>query len=791
MSTPISNLKVILAEKPSVAREIASVIKATTKRSGFIEGKGVAVTWAFGHLVGLKEPDEYRADWKPWRLDTLPILPGRFELRARGDDSAHKQLNVITALFKQADEIICATDAGREGELIFRYICEWARCTRKPMRRLWISSLTSQSILNGLKSMKPAANYENLHQAARCRSQADWIVGMNGTRFFSVRYGERRQLWSVGRVQTPILALIVNRDLEIENFKPEDYWELHTLYREVRFKHVKGKFRKEEDARAWLEKVREAPFEILDVDEAKKRELPPLLYDLTNLQKDMNRRFGMTADQTLQVAQGLYEKKHLTYPRTDSQYLSSDMKAGVPKLLTTLAQIRPEEIGALDLTNLKLGPRIVNDAKVGDHHAIIPTEVLPRLLSAVEQQVYDAAVVRLIAAVYPPCIKAVTTVRGQAAAEPFKTRGTVVVDPGWQVLYPKPKPKQKLRPTDAKKATSGETQEMPRFEVGESGPHEPEVLKKQTTPPKHFTEHSLLNMMETAGKIVQEEELKEALKEKGVGTPATRAAIIETLIRREYIRREKKNLLSSPSGRHLIRLVKDDRLKSVELTGEWESRLRAIEKGEYAPETFMQEVETYTRELLRQTDADYGNCPCCGKPILKGKRGFGCSGYQEGCNFVLWFDQFGADIGPGLAREILQCGKSLSPLPLQIDGTPAFGRIVIGDDGEPKVERCEAVGPGNANASGALGTCPACKGLVRETPKGYTCANSRNGCRFVIWKTIAKKKISPNMAKELLKKGQTRQLKGFVSRAGKKFDARLRVIDGEVKFVFQDPPNRS
>ena len=527
----------VLAEKPSVARELASFFGATERHDGYYEGQGYQVTWALGHLVTLKEPHDYDPTLKKWSLETLPFVPERFGLKPLHEKGAGKQLAVVRRLFRAADELIAATDAGREGELIFRYILELTGCGGKPARRLWLNSLTREAIRQAFSHLRPLSRYDALYAAARCRDEADWIVGLNATRYYTVRYGTGGLLWSVGRVQTPVLAMIVRRDDEIRTFKPEPFWELLTRYRGAVFKFAGDRFVREDDAQSVLRRVQGQPFVILGVERKPERIQPPQLYDLTELQRDMNRRFGLSADATLKAAQSLYEDKLITYPRTDSRYLGGDMRSKIPGILEDLRSIRPDEIGKLDLGALAFTGRIINDAKVGDHHAIIPTGKQPGALSPVGQKVYDAVVTRLIAAFYPAGVKEVTTVAGISNGVPFRARGVRVLEPGWTVLYP--------RKHDEKEE---DEQELPEFRSGESGPHEPSIREGETAPPKPYTDASLLGAMETAGKLVDDEQLKEALKEKGLGTPATRAAIIETLLERGYISREKKALRGDGPG---------------------------------------------------------------------------------------------------------------------------------------------------------------------------------------------------------------------------------------------------
>lgn len=771
-------MKVVLAEKPSVARDLARELKATQKRDGYLEGNGWKVTWAYGHMVELKEPDEYDPSLKRWSLEPLPFVPDKFALRPRGDESSQRQLRIVKQLFSEAEEIVCATDAGREGELIFRYILKWTRCTKKPVVRLWISSLTRSAIREGFAQLRPSSDFDKLYLAAKCRSEADWIVGINATRFFTVRYGGRGVLWSTGRVQTPVLAMIVERDLSIAHFKPEDYWELHTQYRGAVFKHTKGKFNKQADAQAVLEKVTGHDLVITDLKEKEEKLQAPLLYDLTALQKDMNARFGMTADEVLQSAQRLYEKKHLTYPRTDSQYLSAEFKQTLPALLQTLKVIHSDEIAPLDLQHLTFTKRVIDDAKVTDHHAIIPTDVLPHSLAGNDQRVYNAVVIRLIAVFYPPCIKHATQVQAQANREPFKVTGRVIVDPGWLVLYyGKEEPKKRQVPEHE--------QTLPKFEPGERGPHKPEVKQLQTKPPRPFNESSLLQMMETAGKTVDDETLREAMKDKGIGTPATRAAIIELLLERGYIRREKKNLLSTDRGRHLIGLIHDERLKSPELTGEWEYTLKQIEAGQVEPELFMADVIAHVRRLVTEDKVQdgLGSCPLCHAAVIRGRHDYGCSQWKKGCAFVLPSTFHGAQISPTQAKELLRCGISLQPVLLELAGERRFATLRL-QAGVLEYNVVEAQDMGEAR--GTLGTCPLCGGSVIESSKAFGCANWRNGCGFKVWKTIARRKIPKTAVKKLLREGATDVITDFTSNAGKKFDAKLQLVNGNVKFMFED-----
>ena len=808
-------MKVVLAEKPSVARELASFLGAGSRHEGYFEGRGYQVTWALGHLVTLKEPRDYDPALKRWSLDTLPFVPGRFGLKPLDERGSGKQLAVVRRLFRSADELICATDAGREGELIFRYILELTGSEGKPARRLWLSSLTVEAIRDAFARLRPLSDYDALYAAARCRSEADWVVGLNATRYYTVSHRDTGLLWSVGRVQTPVLAMIVRRDDEIRAFKPEPFWELMTRYRSVVFKFAGDRFAEEGPALELLQRVQGRPFAIKGVDRKPERVLPPQLYDLTDLQRDMNRRYGLSADATLKAAQSLYESKLISYPRTDSRHVGADMKGKIPGILDALRPLKPAEIGKLNPGALAFTRRIVDDAKVGDHHAILPTGKPPGSLPTGARKVFDAVVTRLIAAFYPACLKEVTTVSAESDGVPFRARGVRVLEPGWTALYP--------REEDVKK--DDETQEMPAFHPGEGGPHEPSVRRGETAPPKPFTEDSLLGAMETAGKLVDDDELREALKERGLGTPATRASIIETLLTRGYIARDKKTLSATDPGRFLIAVIRDRGLKSPELTGEWEARLREIERGQLDPRRFMAEIARYTGEVVRPVDpsaidpARLGECPRCGRPVIEGKRGFGCSGWREGCPFVLWREHDGHPLGDDQIRGLLQhrtlptskasggAGNSILhltdqgelteiPVPVGEPRRPAgkTDRRPPGGKSAPRTRRRGASSgklagePASATATGfapvALGPCPLCQSEVVEQEKSYRCSGWRQGCKFAIWKTIAGKRISVRTAQALLRQGRTPVFNGFKSKSGKPFEARLKLEAGEVRFDF-------
>jgi DNA topoisomerase-3 len=662
-------MKVVITEKPSVARDIAKVLKITDKKNGWIEGRGCAITWAFGHLVTLQEPGEYDPALQRWSLDTLPFVPDEFKLKLIENRGVEEQFAVIKRLCEESEEIVCATDAGREGELIFRYILALSGCEEKPIRRLWLNSLTSDAIEEAFKNLKDGHEYDALYAAARCRSEADWIVGLNATRCHTVRHGrlgggDGRVLWSVGRVQTPVLAMIVQRDDEIDRFRPQPFWELTTTYRDVTFKYTGDRFQTLERAQPLLEKITGRPFEVTGVGGKKKTEQPPQLFDLTTLQREVNKAHGLSAADTLAATQNLYESKLVTYPRTDSRYLNQDMKPRIPKIFQSLEKLYRDQIAPLDVSRLPFTKRIIDDKKVTDHHAIIPTGILPGNLGHHEQLVYSAVVTQFIAAFYPECLKKITTIDGVSADVDFQAKGTQIIEPGWTILFPRKKKKSADDEDDE--------QSLPEFAKGESGPHEPSLREGKTKAPQAFTENSLLGAMEAAGKLVDDDALREALKERGIGTPATCAAIIETLLRRNYIRREKKQIRATDMGRCLIALIQDPLLKSPEMTGEWEEKLKQIERREMDDQTFMDGICDYIRGVIetgrsgRLDLSRIGSCPRCGKEVIKGKTACGCSGWKEGCKFVLDPDYKGLSLTENQMQVLLQ--MRVLPYPVHIGG---------------------------------------------------------------------------------------------------------------------------
>ncbi len=657
---------VCIAEKPSVARDIAEVLGARTKKDGYIEGNGYQVTWTFGHLCTLKEPHEYTPAWKVWSLGSLPMIPPRFGIKLINDSGIERQFHIIEGLMQKADGIINCGDAGQEGELIQRWVMQkaGAHC---PVKRLWISSLTEEAIREGFAKLKDQSEFQPLYEAGLSRAIGDWVLGMNATRLYTLKYGQNKQVLSIGRVQTPTLALIVKRQLEIENFKPEPYWELKTVYRETTFSSTKGKFTSKEEGEKFLETVRNAPFTVTDVSAKKGTEAPPRLFDLTSLQVECNKKFGFSADMTLQLIQSLYEKKVATYPRVDTTFLSDDI---YPKCPGILAGLKSYEAYTAPLYGKKLikSKKVFDNSKVTDHHAIIPTGVQPQGLSDMEQKVFDLIARRFIAVFYPDCKFSTTTVLGEVEKVEFKVTGKQILDPGWRVIFGK----------DQQEETKDGDEErvLPVFNIGESGPHVPDLNEKWTQPPKPYTEATLLRAMETAGKLVDNDELRDALKENGIGRPSTRAAIIETLFKRHYIRKERKNLIATPTGVELIQLIREDLLKSAELTGIWEKKLREIERRSYDAATFLNELKQMVADIVNSVLSDNTNrrvtimpeetpakaiekaaarkkaakkkaattpqgdaiigtpCPLCGKgTIIKGKTAYGCSEWKNGCTY--------------------------------------------------------------------------------------------------------------------------------------------------------------
>ena len=591
-------MKLCIAEKPSVARDLAEILGAKNKHDGYLEGNGYCVTWVFGHLCSLKDPEDYNANWKYWKLEDLPIIPPQFGIKLKNDQGAQKQFKIIEKLVSQAEEIINCGDAGQEGELIQRWVLIKAKC-KVPVKRLWISSLTEEAIKAGFSKLKDSKDFDNLFAAGNSRAVGDWMLGINGTRLYTKKYGKNKLVLSVGRVQTPTLAMIVNRQKEINAFTTEEYWELKTMYRETEFLCQIERLRSEAKAQKGLDYLLNKPFEITSFEQKEAKEGNPRLYDLTSLQVDGNKRFGFGAEQTLNLIQSLYEKKLVTYPRVDTTYLSEDLHPKIPGILGNLKDYKRFTEVVLS-KSIPKSKTIFDDKKITDHHAIIPTGIVPSGISQDEQKIYDLICRRFIAVFYPECKVSNTTVLGKVDNLIFKATGKQIISLGWREVYEDLK-EDKAEDSEAKesKKDSKEAEEktLPIFIKGESGPHLPVIHKGKTSPPKYYTEATLLRAMETAGKFVEDEEMRELMKENGIGRPSTRANIIETLFKRKYIEKKKKNLVATDTGMSLIDVIKSDLLKSPELTGQWEHKLRLIEKGTYDPQTFKDELFKMVREL--------------------------------------------------------------------------------------------------------------------------------------------------------------------------------------------------
>ena len=639
---------VCIAEKPSVGRDIARVLGANTQHDGFMEGNGYCVTWTFGHLCALLDPNEYNEQWKGWNMSSLPMVPERFGIKVTDDKGVQKQFNVIKSLIAKADEVINCGDAGQEGELIQRWVYQKAGC-KVPVKRLWISSLTEDAIREGFQKLKDQSEYQHLYEAGLMRAIGDWLLGMNATRVYTLRFakgvGKDRQVLSIGRVQTPTLALIVKRQQEIEHFVPRTYWELKTLYRDTIFS---AQLPAEEDEYAitsleqgqkLVDSIKDLPFEITSVEKKKGMEYAPRLFDLTSLQVECNKRYGMSAEDTLKVIQSLYEKHVTTYPRVDTTFLSDDIYPKVPATLRGIEAYFPQVAPLLPLKadggkgagSLPKSKKVFDNSKVTDHHAIIPTGQRPDNLTDLERKVYNMVALRFIAAFYPPCQVANTTVLACAGDILFKVTGREVLVQGWRDVFVKEKSDDEVE----------EQKTLPAFVKGESGAHEPQLQEKTTTPPKYYTEATLLRAMETAGKTVEDEELRDAMKENGIGRPSTRAAIIEKLFQRKYIVREKKNIHATELGINLIHTIISPLLKSAELTGIWEKKLRAIERGDYTAQLFLDELKQMTTQVVREVKADKSGmrCPVCGRGIIiRGKTRYGCSRWREGCAYAEAFE---------------------------------------------------------------------------------------------------------------------------------------------------------
>lgn len=768
---------VCIAEKPSVAAEIARVVGAKARHDGYFEGNGYRVTWTFGHLCTLKEPHDYRPELKRWHLGDLPIIPPRFGVKLIAQKGYEHQFQVIERLVGQASEVVNCGDAGQEGELIQRWVLHKAKC-QCPVKRLWISSLTDEAIAEGFRNLQPAERYERLYQAGVSRAIGDWLLGINATRLYTMRYAQPKQVLSIGRVQTPTLALIVARQAEIDSFVPEPYWELKTRYRDVPFSAAKGRFTSKDEAQQLLELIHDKPFKITNFTTKNGTEAPPRLFDLTSLQVECNRKFGLSADQTLRTIQSLYEKKLTSYPRVDTTYLSDDIYKKVPTILNGLADYKLF-VEPLLKDKIRKSKRVFDNSKITDHHAIIPTGVKAGSLYGPEHDVYDLVCRRFIANFYPDSKILTTSVEGQVEGHPFKASGKQIVEPAWRVLFP-----QQKQQSDEEGGAI-----MPQFTVGESGPHSPELQEKLTQAPKPYTEATLLRTMETAGKQVDDDEIRELMKDNGIGRPSTRAAIIETLLSRNYIRKERKNLVPTITGTQLINTIKNDLLKSVELTGLWEKKLRQIEQGSYELNTFLDEMKQMVGEIVSSVLADSSSqriqsttpeppkksrpkteeakaspsktepsskvlmCPRCGKAeFVKGKTAWGCSDYKNGCHTSIPFLFAGKKLSDTHIRQLLKNGKTGPIKGLKHEGQTLDGLVMLTSDFGLKILPAEE----------KKLICPKCSnGYLMRGKTAWGCSSYREGCNFRIPFEVYGKRLSAANVEQLVLRRKTSKLTGF------------------------------
>ena len=766
-------MKVCIAEKPSVAREIASVLGANTKHDGYFEGNGYQVTYTFGHLCTLKEPNDYKPHWKSWDLNNLPMLPEKFETKVVDNSGIQKQFKIIKTLFDKADLVINCGDAGQEGELIQRWVMNEAQY-KGEVKRLWISSLTTEAIKAGFQNLKPSANYDNLYYAGFSRAIGDWLLGMNATRLYTVKHGGYKQVLSIGRVQTPTLAMVVDRFKEIENFKPQPHWQLQILYRETLFSYEEGRFLKKEDGELLANKVKESEFEIVSVEKKNGNEYAPKLFDLTGLQVYCNTKFGFTADETLKIVQTLYEQKVVSYPRVDTTFLPSDIYPKVPGILQNLTNYAALTQPLLE-KKIKKSPKVFNDKKVTDHHAIIPTGVQSNLQYN-QQQVYDIITRRFIAVFYDDCLVANTTVMGKAAEVLFKATGKEILKKGFRIVFEDPNTKEK------------EADILPSFIVGEKGQHQPSFLEKETKPPNQFTEATLLRAMETAGKQVDDEDLRELMKENGIGRPSTRANIIETLFRRQYIVRNKKQVLPTPTGIQLIDTIQNELVKSAEMTGSWEKQLKDIEKGTFTAGAFiknmkqMVEVLVYeVRSETRRANISHAGsvqkqeavvekkkaegilsevCPKCKKAnLIKGKSAYGCGDYKAGCQFVLPYIFNDKKISENQYLRLLQKGSTVNLKDFKTGAGTVEGLLRFDENFELKLEPKKTT----AKPISDVLECPKCKkGTILKGNTAYGCSGYKSGCDFkvpfeVVRAKLKDQKPTKDLVYSILKENSSQQ----------------------------------
>lgn len=773
-------MKVCIAEKPSVAKEIAQIIGATSRKDGYYEGNNYQVTWTFGHLCTLKEPHDYLPEWKRWDMTTLPIIPSPFGIKLIDDQGIIKQFKTIEKLVQGAEVVINCGDAGQEGEVIQRWVLQKAGCNCT-VKRLWISSLTEEAIREGFEKLYDAGEFDKLYAAGSSRAIGDWLLGINATRLYTLKYSRPGQVLSIGRVQTPTLALIVERQKEIDQFVPQSYWELKTVYKEVTFSATEGKFFNKEEAFKAIETIRGKEFEITDFGRKKGSEAPPRLFDLTSLQVECNRKFGLSADETLKTIQSLYEKKLTSYPRVDTTFLSNDLYPKIPGILKGL---KPYENLTAPLLEKKLpkSKKVFDDTKVTDHHAIIPTGQNPSSgnLSRDEKLVFDLVTRRFIAAFYPDSIINTTTVEGRVEDVKFKATGKQILEEGWRVVF------------KSQGQFKSEDNILPEFVKGERGPHDPDLQEKETQPPKPYTEATLLRAMETAGKQVDDEELRDALKENGIGRPSTRAAIIETLFKRKYIVKNKKNLVPTITGVQLIETIHTELLKSAELTGIWEKKLREIERNNYDAAAFMAELKQMVSDIVHLVKRDQNirkievaedepknekavaksnspeapaSCPRCGQGImLKGKKAWGCSRYAHGCQTIVPFSFLGKVLTDNQITMLFKKGKTGLIKGFDLDGAKVDGVLSLDDNYQLRLEKDEQ----------PQWKCPKCKeGIIIKGRTAWGCQRFHQGCKVIIPFEFMGKKITEKQAGDLILKGKTTVIKGFIGSDGTEISGRL------------------
>lgn len=737
-------MKVCIAEKPSVAKEIAQVIGASIRKDGYFEGNGYQVTWTFGHFCTLYPPEDYKPHWKRWDLNTLPMLPERFETKVMDDGGVKKQFKVIQHLLSKASLVINCGDAGQEGELIQRWVIKQAKYTGE-VQRLWISSLTTEAIRTGFDQLKPAEDFDNLFYAGSSRAIGDWLLGMNATRLYTLKYGGFKQVLSIGRVQTPTLAMLVNRHLEIENFQPKPYWELQTRYRDTKFNHTEGKFFTKEDGETLLNQVTGKDLVITDVEKKDGKEYAPKLFDLTSLQVFCNNKFGLTAEATLKLVQSLYEMKVVSYPRVDTAFLPNDMYPKVPGILSGLSaysQFTTSIMGG----KIRKSAKVFNDKKVTDHHAIIPTgEQKP--LSGDQQKVYDIIVRRFIAVFYPDCQVAKTQVSAEVDSVKFVAKGKEILSEGWRVLFPKEKKNREAENEDDENIEEEENL-LPSFEAGEQGPHQPSFVEKSTKPPKNFTEASLLRAMETAGKQVEDDELRDLMKANGIGRPSTRANIIETLFRRKYTQRRKKQVVPTEMGIQLIGTIQNELLKSAELTGQWEKQLKEIEEGAFSAKSFIVNMKKMVDDLVYEVRMETGKprlatvletqakkrsvtrskpglvgrtCPKCNKgKVLKGQSAYGCSEWKAGCGLRLPMVYLDKKLTEKQVQRLVEKKVTTKIKGFVLDGNKVDGVLMLTDTFDVEFENKS---PQPAHVNTDQPTCPKCgKGTLVKGQAAYGCS---------------------------------------------------------------------